>query len=335
MRLFVFKHLANNTKICYTYDSLSRVTTRTIKSLSDNSVISTETFSYDAAGNITDTFKYDTYGKMTEHVGNSFVIFGYNGRDGVVTDDNGLIYMRARYYSPEIRRFINADILHGEISDSTSLNCYSYVNGNPVSYVDPFGLEAERSGGGKDQFILVLYDPEEFSMQAEEESRYLKSLYSDEVLKIAIRNKEEFFSVWEKYSNNAKGMSLIFHGSPKHIWVGENLMSEDVKELAKAEMSFLRLLSCNGGHRDVVNNIANAFKFNHNISSLYAMDGNLSFYSRNWYLIGHDYSKYGPRLSFSQSGFKKYASYERQYVGPNVGTGYINVKRRPTGFYLV
>lgn len=23
-------------------------------------------------------------------------IFGYNGRDGVITDDNGLIYMRAR-----------------------------------------------------------------------------------------------------------------------------------------------------------------------------------------------------------------------------------------------
>ena len=52
--------------------------------------------------------------------------------------------MRARYYSPELRRFINADILHGEISDSTSLNRYSYVNGNPVSFVDPFGLSPQR-----------------------------------------------------------------------------------------------------------------------------------------------------------------------------------------------
>ncbi len=52
--------------------------------------------------------------------------------------------MRARYYSPEMRRFINADVLHGAISDSTSLNRYSYVNGNPVSFVDPFGLEKER-----------------------------------------------------------------------------------------------------------------------------------------------------------------------------------------------
>ncbi len=98
----------------------------------------------DECGNITDTFEYDTYGNVTEHLGDSFVIFGYNGRDGVVTDENGLIYMRARYYSPEMRRFINADILHGQISDSTSLNRYSYVNGNPVSFVDPFGLSKER-----------------------------------------------------------------------------------------------------------------------------------------------------------------------------------------------
>ena len=54
--------------------------------------------------------------------------------------------MRARYYSPELRRFINADIIPGEISDSTSLNRYAYVNGNPVSYVDPFGLKGFLSG---------------------------------------------------------------------------------------------------------------------------------------------------------------------------------------------
>ena len=74
------------------------------------------------------------------------MIVGYNGRDGVITDANGLLYMRARYYSPELRRFINADIIPGEISDSTSLNRYAYVNGNPVSYVDPFGLKGFWSG---------------------------------------------------------------------------------------------------------------------------------------------------------------------------------------------
>ena len=69
----------------------------------------------DASGNITDTFAYDTYGKLLSRTGTSEVIFGYNGRDGVVTDDNGLIYMRARYYSPEMRRFVNADIVAGKL----------------------------------------------------------------------------------------------------------------------------------------------------------------------------------------------------------------------------
>ena len=94
----------------------------------------------DASGNITDTFEYDTYGKQISHTGDSNIIFGYNGRDGVVTDNNGLIYMRERYYSPEIRRFINADIIPGEITNAITLNRYAYANGNPVSNIDPFGL---------------------------------------------------------------------------------------------------------------------------------------------------------------------------------------------------
>ena len=73
------------------------------------------------------------------------MVFGYNGRDGVITDANGLLYMRARYYSPELRRFINADIVPGEISNAITLNRYAYANGNPVSNIDPFGLSAERN----------------------------------------------------------------------------------------------------------------------------------------------------------------------------------------------
>ena len=48
--------------------------------------------------------------------------------------------MRQRYYDTEIKRFINQDILTGSIGDSQSLNRYSYVQGNPVSFSDPFGL---------------------------------------------------------------------------------------------------------------------------------------------------------------------------------------------------
>ena len=94
----------------------------------------------DENGNITDTFAYDTYGKCISHTGDSFIIFGYNGRDGVVTDKNGLIYMRARYYSPDMKRFINADIVAGTITNAATLNRYAYANANPVMFIDPLGL---------------------------------------------------------------------------------------------------------------------------------------------------------------------------------------------------
>ena len=69
--------------------------------------------------------------------------FLYNGSYGVATDSNGLYYMRARYYNPDIKRFINQDIKVGDIGSSQSLNRYAYCEGSPVSMVDPFGLCGE------------------------------------------------------------------------------------------------------------------------------------------------------------------------------------------------
>lgn len=55
--------------------------------------------------------------------------------------------MRNRYYNPELKRFMNKDILEGELDNPTTLNRYSYVNGDPISYVDPFGLARESIRG--------------------------------------------------------------------------------------------------------------------------------------------------------------------------------------------
>jgi RHS repeat-associated protein len=62
--------------------------------------------------------------------------FQYVGRFGVMAEGNGLYYMRARYYDPEVGRFINKD----PIGYAGGLNLYGYVGNNPVSLVDPLGL---------------------------------------------------------------------------------------------------------------------------------------------------------------------------------------------------
>jgi RHS repeat-associated protein len=50
-------------------------------------------------------------------------------------------YHRARYYQPGLRRFLNQDVLLGGIKTPASLNRYAYTNGNPVTGIDPFGLD--------------------------------------------------------------------------------------------------------------------------------------------------------------------------------------------------
>ncbi len=99
----------------------------------------------DATGNVVEQFQYSPFGGLVSHnpaeVDTPFL---YNGRDGVMTDDTGLYYMRARFYNQENRRFVNRDVLLGSVDDGQSLNRFAYVSGNPVSFVDPFGLAAKK-----------------------------------------------------------------------------------------------------------------------------------------------------------------------------------------------
>jgi RHS repeat-associated protein len=73
--------------------------------------------------------------------------FLFNGMYGVMTDGNGLYHMRARFYNPEIRRFLNRDVLLGSVAEGQSLNRFGFVEGDPIKYVDPFGLARWTDAG--------------------------------------------------------------------------------------------------------------------------------------------------------------------------------------------
>jgi len=112
----------------------------------------TLTYHYDCRGStialsadnglVTDRIEYGLYGLTTYRAGTNDTPFLFNGRYGVQTDVNGLLYMRARYYNPYLCRFISAD----PSGFSGGWNFYAYANGNPVSYLDPFGLSAHSTG---------------------------------------------------------------------------------------------------------------------------------------------------------------------------------------------
>ena len=98
----------------------------------------------DENGKIKYSYDYNPYGELTKGTYGQ-VMFLFNGQYGVVSDDNGLYYMRARYYNVFIKRFINQDVVTGKLAESQSLNRYAYVECNPVSYLDPFGLEKKTA----------------------------------------------------------------------------------------------------------------------------------------------------------------------------------------------
>ena len=54
-------------------------------------------------------------------------------------DDTGLYYYNARYYEPQIGRFISPDTVVQNFANPQSLNRYSYVLNNPLKYSDPSG----------------------------------------------------------------------------------------------------------------------------------------------------------------------------------------------------
>ncbi len=86
------------------------------------------------SGTVEETTTYDAFGKPSLTLmgtGNDLL---YTGRE--YDSGTGLYYYRARYYDPEIGRFISEDPLEFK----AGVNFYSYVNNNPVNFNDPSGL---------------------------------------------------------------------------------------------------------------------------------------------------------------------------------------------------
>ena len=128
----------NNIKYVYGNGLISEYNGNLISNYHFNHLGSTIAIT-DKDGKVTNRYEYGVYGNLTAKNSDNKE-FLYNGEYGVITDENNLYYMRSRYYNPVIKRFINRDIVAGEMTNSKSLNRFAYVQGNPVSYTDPFGL---------------------------------------------------------------------------------------------------------------------------------------------------------------------------------------------------
>ncbi len=85
-------------------------------------------------GQLATVYTYDPFGNVTVSGEPSDNPFQYTGREN---DRTGLYYYRARYYNPELQRFISED----PIRLRGGINFFSYVENSPINWVDPEGLK--------------------------------------------------------------------------------------------------------------------------------------------------------------------------------------------------
>ena len=87
-----------------------------------------------STGAVVERIDYDEWGRVMSDSNPGFQPFGFAG--GVYDADTGLVRFGARDYDAETGRWTAKDPIRFDGGDG---NLYSYVGGNPVSYVDPDG----------------------------------------------------------------------------------------------------------------------------------------------------------------------------------------------------
>jgi len=102
-----------------------------------------------STGALAQSYTYDSFGKQTAASGSLTNPFRYTGRESDV--ETGLYYYRARYYDPNVGRFLTED----PIRFTGGFDFYSYVGNSPIDIADPVGLFGTRDGITRHQAVDI------------------------------------------------------------------------------------------------------------------------------------------------------------------------------------
>jgi RHS repeat-associated protein len=93
-----------------------------------------------ATGAVQVSYKIDPWGHIRSQTGTSVNRQIFTGQEHDL--QTGLIYFGARYYDPDIARFITQDPYLGDNTTPPSLHRYLYAYSNPTVYIDLTGYES-------------------------------------------------------------------------------------------------------------------------------------------------------------------------------------------------
>lgn len=107
----------------------------------------------DSDGSVDSITSYSAFGAALDN-GDFGIPIRFVGQE--LDASTGLYYMRARYYDPEIGRFISRDPERGSRSSPRSQNAYVYSGGDPVNSFDPSGRDFSLPAVSMSEAILAI-----------------------------------------------------------------------------------------------------------------------------------------------------------------------------------
>jgi len=179
---------------------------------------------------------HEDFGAVREHdfvPGEEITKYKYTGKE---FEDDDLYYYGARFYNPEIGRFISADSVAGDVGSSQTLNRYVYVSNNPLKYVDPSGnIIKNVNVPGAEQALETLY----------KYSPMIKTL-GESVSDTITLNSFEFHNSWFEPS-----VAGLYHIREKKVEVGDAFGGAKFLSIITHELFHaVEYLSPPGGNRE-------------------------------------------------------------------------------------
>ena len=177
-------------------------------------------------------YKYDAWGRWLNQTTaaktltgtillslNPFIYKGY-----IYDEESGFYYLKSRYYSPEVRRFISLDNVIGDVGNIENYNLFVYCMNNPVMYID-------RDGNFPILISLAII----FGIGAL--SGIAGTLIGD--LSTSAMTGEWSFSSWETYAGSAIGygvgaIAMTYFGPTAGLALGAGLATFAGLSLEKA-----------------------------------------------------------------------------------------------------
>jgi RHS repeat-associated protein len=153
--------------------------------------------------------RYSAFGETRYSSGITPTDYRYTGQ--LEQADVNLYYYNARWYDPELGRFIQADTIVPEPGSAKSYDRYMYVNNNPVRYTDPSGHKLVCGFAGEGCGGSSSPNPSPIIADAKELARTetINALYSNPFVKYSIIQYSVYSNIYNAYKIVKSGNTNI------------------------------------------------------------------------------------------------------------------------------